>query len=141
MTTQTRPTTKEELLAKKKQFLMPCYFTFYCDPLWIDRASMQYAFDEDGRKLRDVENPDPALRNRTVIGLDLISNLRATPGEPSQWTGGEIYDPASGNTYRATLEVVSPDCVNVRGYVGIQWLGRTTTWIRVGAKNECGGKR
>jgi uncharacterized protein (DUF2147 family)/peptidoglycan/LPS O-acetylase OafA/YrhL len=111
------------------------------DALCGEIVDLTRPFDEDGRKLRDVENPDPTLRNRTVIGLDLISNLRATPGEPSQWTGGEIYDPASGNTYQATLEIVSPDCVNVRGYVGVQWLGRTTTWIRVGAERECGGER
>ncbi len=52
-TTQSRSTTKDELLSKKKQFLMPCYFTFYREPLWIDRAWMQYIYDEKGRKYLD----------------------------------------------------------------------------------------
>lgn len=45
--------TKDELLSRKKQFLMPCYFTFYREPLWIDRAWMQYVYDEDGRQYLD----------------------------------------------------------------------------------------
>jgi len=35
------------------------------------------------------------------------------------------------------LEMEAPDRLRVRGYLGIRLLGRTTTWIRVGAENQC----
>jgi len=98
---------------------------------------LRHPFDEHGCELRDVENPEPELRDRPVIGLTILRELEASPEDPTEWNGGEIYDPGSGRTYRAVLEMEAPDRLRVRGYLGIRLLGRTTTWIRVGAENQC----
>ena len=45
-----------------------------------------------------------------------------------EWDDGEIYDPKSGNTYRGTINMVSKNRLNLRGYVGISWFGRTSHW-------------
>ncbi len=100
--------------------------------VWLNRP-----YDDRGHGLRDVENPEPALRSRLVLGLQILSNLRNSPDDPDGWTDGEIYDPGSGNTYNASLEIDHPNCMRVRGYLGIPLLGRTTTWIRVGKEQEC----
>ena len=94
--------------------------------------------DEDGCELRDKNNPDPALRNRRLVGLQILDGLVASDRMPVSWTGGTIYDPVSGNTYRCRLELDGHDRLRLRGYVGIPLVGRTTTWTRVGSdKTKC----
>jgi uncharacterized protein (DUF2147 family) len=98
---------------------------------------LRHPFDAHGCELRDAENPDPALRNRPVLGMEILRDLRASPDGSNEWNGGEIYDPSSGRSYGAVLEMDDPDRLRVRGYLGIRFLGRTTTWVRVGSENQC----
>jgi uncharacterized protein (DUF2147 family) len=94
--------------------------------------------DEDGCELRDKNNPDPALRNRPVVGLQILGGLVASDQRTVSWTGGTIYDPVSGNTYRCRLDLNGRDRLRLRGYVGIPLVGRTTTWTRVRSdKTKC----
>ena len=88
--------------------------------------------DEDGCELRDKNNPDLALRNRRLVGLQILGGLVASDQRLVSWTGGTIYDPVSGNTYRCRLELDGHDRLRLRGYVGIPLVDRTTTWTRVG---------
>ena len=76
----------------------------------------------------DAENPDPALRSRPLRGLVIMTGFRYE-GD-GEWTGGRIYDPNSGNTYKGTIRVVDSITLKLRGYVGISLLGRTDTWTR-----------
>lgn len=98
---------------------------------------LRHPLGAEGCALRDVENPEPALRSRSVAGLSILRELRETPGAPGEWSGGEIYDPSSGRTYRAVVELDGPDRLRVRGYIGVRLLGRTTTWVRVGTEDLC----
>ncbi|MBI3782869.1 MAG: DUF2147 domain-containing protein [Deltaproteobacteria bacterium] len=93
-------------------------------------------FDENGCEMRDRYNPDQSLRHRPVIGLDIIRGLAPSSGAVAVWNGGTIYDPGSGNTYRASLSVVGENRIELRGYVGIPLIGRTTSWFRVGSEPE-----
>ena len=90
--------------------------------------------DEDGCDLRDRHNPDPTLRSRRVMGLEVLQGL--TPRPNGTWASGSVYDPATGNTYTCHLAFDGNDRLRLRGYVGIPLLGRTTTWTRVGAENR-----
>ena len=92
-------------------------------------------FDEQGCPLRDEHNPDPSLRQRSVVGVELLRELR--PTARGEWGGGEIYDPGSGRTYSAVLHPEGEDRLRLRGYLGVRLLGRTTTWVRVGAALQC----
>ena len=47
----------------------------------------------------DALNPDPKLRTRPLVGLAILIGL--TP-DGDGWKG-QIYDPKSGKTYRATV--------------------------------------
>ena len=100
-------------------------------------AWLRSPLDESGCLVRDRENPDPALRGRSVIGIELLRDLRRSHEESDGWVGGKIYDPGSGRTYRAVLRMDGPDRLRLRGYLGIQLLGRTATWIRVGSEMQC----
>jgi uncharacterized protein (DUF2147 family) len=92
-------------------------------------------FDEDGCDQRNRWNPNPALRDRPLVGIRILSGLEAA-GDDRTWTGGTIYDPTGGKTYRCTLQLDGGDRLRIRGYIGVPLLGRTTTWIRVGSENQ-----
>lgn len=84
---------------------------------------------EAGQPKTDRENPDPALRDRPIRGLKILSGFAWAGG--AKWTGGTIYDPANGKTYKAQITAKGSDELAIRGYVGIPLFGRTTTWTRV----------
>jgi uncharacterized protein (DUF2147 family) len=48
----------------------------------------------------------------------------------NSWTGGRVYDPKNGKSYQGKMTLVSPNRLNLRGYVGIPLFGRTTNWTR-----------
>ena len=82
-----------------------------------------------GRPVVDRENPDPALRQRSILGIEMLRGLRFDDGE---WVGGEIYAPRQGDTYRAKAWLEGSDTLKIRGYIGAPFLGRTVTWLRSG---------
>jgi len=102
--------------------------TFAGRIVWLEKPL--YGPDEDrpGQPKVDLRNPDPSLRERPVLGLELLSGFRF---DGRKWKGGTIYDPASGTTYRCVMKLLGADRLKVRGYVGISLLGRTEVWTRV----------
>ncbi len=84
--------------------------------------------DDPDRPDTDIHNPDPALRDRPLIGLNIFSGF-SYDGD-GKWSGGFVYDPNNGKTYRAKLKLTSQDTLKLRGYIGISLLGRTETWTR-----------
>jgi glucans biosynthesis protein C len=92
-------------------------------------------FDENGCVLRDVQNADARLRGRAIEGLEIFNGLEPSPEAENVWAGGTIYDPTSGRTYRCRL-TLDGNRLYLRGYLGVPVLGRTTTWIRVGAESQ-----
>ena len=82
--------------------------------------------DDEGRPRLDKENPNPALRRRPVIGLTILSNMRAD-GD-GYWTG-TIYNPDDGNTYRSEMTLQSPNTMKVDGCVAI--FCKSMKFIRV----------
>lgn len=79
----------------------------------------------NGAVPRDMRNPDPALRNRPIVGVRLLSGFRR---EGERWTGGRIYNPQDGRTYRSDLRLEGNE-LKVRGCVLVAC--RTQTWTRV----------
>jgi len=69
-----------------------------------------------------------ADKGKPIKGLTIIKNIKK---DGSEYSGGTITDPGSGKEYKCALKLDGADKLNVRGYVGIQALGRTQTWIRV----------
>ncbi len=83
-----------------------------------------------GQPKRDVNNPDPDLRDEPVIGL-VIARDFVYKGD-GVWHQGTIYDPDNGKTYKCKMRFGDTDQVlKVRGFIGFSALGRTTLWTRV----------
>jgi uncharacterized protein (DUF2147 family) len=81
--------------------------------------------DEEGRAKVDEKNPNPKLKTRPILKIDILSGFTYSDGE---WTGGTIYDPKEGETYSCKLWLESGNLM-VRGYLG--WLFDTKTWTKV----------
>jgi len=79
----------------------------------------------------DVKNPDPKLRDRPIIGLNLLIGFKYSTD--TKIGEGDIYDPKSGTTYNCKVTLVDPNTLNIRGYIGALWmgLGRTEIWKRI----------
>jgi uncharacterized protein (DUF2147 family) len=76
----------------------------------------------------DHNNPDLALKARPILGLEIMKDF--TYAGDSKWVEGKVYDPKKGKTYSGKMTLVSPNQLNLRGFIGISLLGRTTTWTR-----------
>jgi uncharacterized protein (DUF2147 family) len=76
---------------------------------------------------KDIHNKDPKLRDRSVIGIVLIWNLRYEDGA---YIDGYVYNPEDGDTYRMKAWMKSPRSLQVRGFLGISVFGETHTWTR-----------
>ena len=84
--------------------------------------------EPDGSPAVDNNNPDEKLRTRQLIGLNMLSNLKA---KDSEYSGGMIYDPGNGKTYYCSMSVEG-DVLKVRGSLDKRgFLGRTMDWFRV----------
>jgi uncharacterized protein (DUF2147 family) len=75
----------------------------------------------------DFHNPDAALRNRSLCGLQIGNSF--TLSGPNHAEGGILYDPKSGKSYRGSLSVEGTT-LHLRGYVGIPIFGATQDWDR-----------
>ena len=82
----------------------------------------------EGTVKTDLKNPDPNLRKRTILGLEILKDFVFDDGK---WTDGSIYDPKSGKTYSCTLTLKDNGELSMRGYIGISLIGRSETWKRV----------
>ena len=76
---------------------------------------------------RDVNNPDPALRDQPLVGLTILGGYSA---EKKRWVNGWIYDPDNGKRYKSRLRLKDADTLEVRGYIGTPMLGRSQIWTR-----------
>ena len=76
----------------------------------------------------DANNPDPAKRAQVLRGQVILSGLKYDGA--GKWSGGNIYDPNGGSTYRAKAELQSDGSLKVRGFIGFTLLGKTQIWTR-----------
>lgn len=86
---------------------------------------------ETGEPKLDKHNPDPELKTRPSLGIQLLTNF---VWDGDEWDDGDIYDPKNGKTYSCYMKFPDEtdlDTLKIRGYVGISLLGRTTYWTRV----------
>ncbi|MGH6855892.1 MAG: DUF2147 domain-containing protein [Aestuariivirga sp.] len=80
----------------------------------------------DGKPKIDRENPDPALRERPLIGLSILVSMKAA-GD-NQWQGA-IYNPDDGKTYTGTV-LLDGGTMQVQGCV-LKLFCKTNTFVRV----------
>ena len=85
----------------------------------------------DGGMQVDEKNPDEAKRGQPMCGLKILWGFERD--EPGEWENGNIYKADDGDLYSAELEVEEDGTLDVRGYLGFSFIGKSQTWTRVNA--------
>ena len=71
-------------------------------------------------------------KDKLVVGMNIIRNIKQDADDKGLWAGGEILDPNTGKIYKARLKPIDGGKkMEMRGYIGMPMLGRTQTWVRV----------
>ena len=99
------------------------------------KAKVLWFYDEDDTRTPieerlDVKNPNKKLRSRKILGADILSGLVYDP-KKKRWEKGRIYDSSSGRTWDATVSLINPNILSVRGFYLVRWLGKTLTFKKV----------
>ncbi|MEO6361729.1 MAG: DUF2147 domain-containing protein [Caldimonas sp.] len=90
-------------------------------------------------KLLDPDAPkDPVCKDCTddrkdkpILGMTIIKNMKQSAADKAEFDGGEILDPNNGKVYKSKMKLVDNGAkLDVRGYIGVPMLGRTQTWVR-----------
>ena len=85
-----------------------------------------------GEPLTDKNNPDSSMHVRPICGLPTLGDLSAMP--EGGFDNGWVYDPKVGMSYSVALDLVGADQLQVTGYKGVRFLGKSFIWTR--AKTE-----
>ena len=90
-------------------------------------------------KIVDPDSPKDAVckdcsddrKDKPVVGMTIIRNVKASADDTNVFEGGDILDPNNGKVYRVKLKLIEGGSkLDVRGYIGTPMLGRTQTWVR-----------
>ena len=72
-----------------------------------------------------------SLKNKPLVGLEIVSGFKQNPKSPLEYINGKVLDPLSGNVYNGKAKInARGNRVSLRGYIGVSMLGRSTTWVR-----------
>jgi uncharacterized protein (DUF2147 family) len=75
------------------------------------------------------EKCDGEDKNKPIIGLVVLKGLKRDKN--GDYSDGKILDPKHGKIYKCNLSLETKDKLKVRGFIGINLLGRTQFWERV----------
>ena len=101
--------------------IAPCADKLCGTVVWLKKP-----LDAKGHPQKEEANPDPKLRERPVIGLQLIKDFRGAG--PGKWVDGRIYDPQSGKTYASKITPNPDGTLKVEGCISV--ICQAQTWKR-----------
>ena len=98
---------------------------------------------KDGKlygRIDTILNPDPDnpnhkcihcrgdMKDKELLGMQILWDMKPTG---DTWSGGLIFDPDNGSTYRCVMELQDGGKkLKVRGFIGFSLFGRTQYWYR-----------
>lgn len=89
------------------------------------------AADIDITSLTDVNNKDPVLKQRPLLGLEMLTLNTALSANAYE---GDIYNPEDGNIYYGKLELVDPYQAKLTG-CALVVLCQSQAWFRAPREN------
>ena len=97
------------------------------------KAKIVWYADTEGKPLdywTDRHNPNPALRSRKILGLQILRNLQYRP-KTNSWENGIVYDSRHGKEWNSSAYIDKKGLMHVRGYWHFKFIGKTMTFFRV----------
>jgi len=89
---------------------------------------MEFPNDDNGNPKTDPLNPDQKLKSRARMGMVMMTGFAYD--EDNVWNDGELYDPKRGKTYSGMMTLKDKNTIDLRGYIGFSFIGRSSTWTR-----------
>jgi uncharacterized protein (DUF2147 family) len=97
--------------------------TYTAQIFWVENPN-----DANGKKRKDVKNPDKSLRNTDSDKVVIVKGLKYLKGD-KQWGDAKIYDPSKGIRVNVTAEFESEKKLKLRGTVF--GIGTTIYWQKI----------
>ena len=99
-------------------------------------------FTEDGvdpESILDENNKDKSMRERQIVGINILTDFSIKKSNQRIFKGGKIYDPRSGNTYKSNLYLNDDGSLKVEGclafiFDGEEWQPLIVTINEDGTK-------
>lgn len=82
-----------------------------------------------GQPKVDRNNPDPTLRTRPIVGVEVLGELRHTGN--GEWKQGWLYAPDRGRVASCKMKLLSNGTLKVRGFIGHPIFGTSMQWRRL----------
>jgi uncharacterized protein (DUF2147 family) len=64
-------------------------------------------------------------KGKIILGLNILTGLEKNG---NKWSEGSILDPRNGKIYTCYIELINPNKLKIRGYIGISLFGKTAYW-------------
>ena len=97
--------------------------TYTAQIFWVENPN-----DANGKKRKDVKNPDKKLRNVDIDKVVIVKGLKYLKDD-KQWGDAKIYDPSKGIRVNVTAEFVGANKLKLRGT--IFGIGTTIYWQKI----------
>lgn len=105
--------------------ISPCGTALCGTIVWLQSANDP----QTGAPLTDRNNPDPANRNRPILGMQILTDLK--PGRAAgEWTG-KVYTPNDGKIHDASFSMDGPNGIKMQSCALAGLICRSRTWTRV----------
>lgn len=93
--------------------------------VWMDQPT-----DNLGKPRTDVRNPHSEQRHIPLSHLVIVRGLKYNARD-QEWSGGRVYDPMTGKTYRCFIDFEDDNTLRLKGYIGFRILGKSLYWVRI----------
>ncbi|MET3980818.1 uncharacterized protein (DUF2147 family) [Mucilaginibacter sp. UYP25] len=78
----------------------------------------------------DENNPNPAMRSRKLLGMNVLEKLTYNQ-ESNSWEDGMIYDSKHGRLWNSSAYIDKEGTLKVKGYWHYKFIGKTLTFKRI----------
>jgi hypothetical protein len=79
---------------------------------------------------RDFKNSDPKLRQRKIMGMEVLQGLHFNENK-GEWQDGNIYDAKNGHDWNAKINLIENRQLKVRGYWHIEVIGQNLYFNKI----------
>jgi uncharacterized protein (DUF2147 family) len=128
--TAQEPETKSESDAIVGIWLMPdneaTIEIFKCGDKYCGKIIGLAEPNEDGKPKLDKKNPKKELKNRPLLGLQILNDFKYDKN--STWKDGKLYGHKKGKMLSAELVLEEKNTLKVKASVG--FMKKTLTWKR-----------
>ena len=81
-------------------------------------ATIEHIFVDEGvdpKSILDTNNKTKSLRNRPLVGINLLQGFEYSQSSETHYKEGKIYDPGRGRVFKSNLQLLENGNLKVEG--------------------------